>query len=227
MNSNNEVQKKNFPPYVSYKTFSNTLEEFKSDIPSVIDKSVLSSMSGSTYGALISALQVMKLIDIKNVPTEKFKNLVKSVDGERKEILKQVFESVYDFLAEDNINTTQMTINQLNAKLSLMGATGATIKKCRSFFLALAKDSDIELSPFLTKVVRTRTNNSKFKAKKTPSKKKSHVSEDVDEEFNGSSRSFSELLYDILDPDIMNEEEQKAVWTLMLYLKKQDSISEE
>jgi hypothetical protein len=35
-----------------------------------------------------------------------------------------------------------------------------------------------------------------------------------------------DVLFSILDPDTMNETEQQAVWTLLLYLKKQENMEE-
>jgi hypothetical protein len=223
MITDDETPRHDIPPYVAYKTFLNTLEAFKATIPSQIDRSVVPNMSGGVYASLLCSLRVMKLVDRNNVPSVMFENLVNAKEGERRTLLRELFDQTYSFLFENGINLSQITLDQLNKVFSELGASGATVKKCRSFFLSFAKDAGVELSPYLKRASRSRSvrPRQKKQAQKVPKQSKERE-DDITEE----SRTESDFLYEILDPEVMTEEEQKAVWTLMLYLKKQEALQE-
>lgn len=224
MNENKEMKKRDLPPYVSYRTFLNLLDYFKVGIPSQIDRTVVPSMSGGVFASLLCSLRVMKLIDSNNVPTSELEEIVNSNPDDRKTHLKKLFNLTYAFLSQDGRSLSTITLDQLNKMFSENGASGATIKKCRSFFIAFAKDAEIELSPFLKRASRSRP--TKYKTKRQGTTKNTKPPKEKDIHNNLEIRSFSDILYEILDPEVMTDEEQKAVWTLMLYLKKQEAIDE-
>jgi hypothetical protein len=125
-------------------------------------------------------------------------------------------------LYDREIDISKTTPKELNDALMSIGATGETIKKCRSFLLAMAKEAGINVSDFLKRTYRrTHTVNKpksggKKKILQPPSESPGQVS-------NNTDMTYENLLLEILDPTTMDEEEQKAVWTLLLYLKKRDA----
>jgi len=218
MNDEKEVRTKFLPPYVPWKSFLSFLEGLKVAIPSHIDRSVQSSMSGGMFAALIKSLSAMKLIDSESKPTELLENLVSATGEGRQEIFREIFGDTYSFLIDYGIDISQTTYEKLNKALGETGATGDTIKKCRSFLIALVREANIDLSPYLKKTRRRPATGRS--TKKT--KPKSGARSDGD---SGDStieeKSFEQVLLEMLDPENMTEEEQKAIWTLLLYLKKQ------
>ncbi|MCK4462584.1 MAG: DUF5343 domain-containing protein [candidate division Zixibacteria bacterium] len=219
---NGDAAKKTVPPYVSWRTFVNFLDSLKVAVPSRIDRSIVPSMSGGNWSYLIGALRFMRLVDGDDVPLEMLKLLAASTGNERKEHYRKLFESTYGFLLENGVEIAQTTPDQLQKALQEAGATGDTVTKCRSFFLSLAKDAGIELSPYLKRVSRQARTARKRTTKKHTGSSQRREGSDVSQNEIPQEQSPQEVLYSILDPEIMSDEEQKAVWTLMMYLKKQE-----
>src|SRR6516162_10256595 len=65
------------PPYVSYPSFKTLIGEFHDhDIPTRIDRSVLTRFSGIVGTQLLTALRFLSLIDERNAPTDRLRELV-------------------------------------------------------------------------------------------------------------------------------------------------------
>jgi len=151
-------ERKPLPPYLSYKTLRNFLDSMKVTLPSRIDRSVMPSLSGANQGALITALKFLELVADDGTPTPNLARLAKAQDAERKKFLKEIITSAFIFLFTEPFNLRSATPRQLEEQFSTKtSATGETIKKCIAFFLAAAKDGDIELSPYLKKMRYTKT----------------------------------------------------------------------
>jgi hypothetical protein len=216
-------EKRTLPPYVPYRTFINFLDGLKDGVPSHIDKSVLKGMSGGMQGWMMSALKTTALIDDEGVPSDLLRKLAASEGPSRTPLLKRLFEHVYGFIREAGIDLTTTTPAKVQAAFEERGAKGETVEKCMAFMRALAKDSEVTLSRYLTQAAPRRRSAA-------PKPRKSNNGGQVDEE-NGEHGDGGgdqpqpikpeEVLLEILDPDTMTEEETKAVWTLLLYLKKQ------
>lgn len=222
MSENKDQEKKVLPPYVSWRTFVNFLDSLGVTVPSQIDRSVVPSMSGGTWSYLIGALRFMNLVDSNNIPSEALKLLAGAKGDKRKDLYKELFDSTYSFLLENGVDISQTTPNQLQKALNDAGATGDTASKCRSFFLSLAKEAGIQLSPYLMRVSRQVPTTKRRVKKKTTTTTRRSRERDLGNEDMSQKLSPHEVLYGILDPELMSEEEQKAVWTLMMYLKKQE-----
>jgi hypothetical protein len=79
------------PPYISYSTFKNTLEQLRESkkLPTQIDAAVLKTLSGTSRTWLLSALRYFGLIGVDNRPTEKLEELHKATGEEQKKILSK------------------------------------------------------------------------------------------------------------------------------------------
>ncbi len=151
------------PPYVSYRTFRNFLNDLREGIPSRVDRSYWGTkMSGSTGIQLMTALRFLGLIDAGNRPTEKLVRIVQSEGRGFQEILKGLIKDRYAFLFE-NLDLERATPAELGEKFQQQGAEGDVGRKCIAFFLAAATDADIPLSLFIFKKTRATRTTSKPK----------------------------------------------------------------
>jgi hypothetical protein len=143
-------ERKPLPPYPPYRTFLTFLDHLRAiGVPSHIDKSVMTNLSGGMQGWLKSSLRYMQLIDASDVPTPKLAKLVAAEGEDRKALLNQLFKSSYSFL-DGKIDLKNTTPQKLRTAIVELGAQGETVEKIMAFMIAMAKDANIPLSPLLT-----------------------------------------------------------------------------
>jgi hypothetical protein len=135
------------PPYISFAQLQGVLERMVNEgVPSRIDRSYLSSWSGSSQAQFLKAARSLDLLDEHGHPTEFLKILV-SEPSQRPRLIGDVLQEKYaDALALDKSATQQ----QLDEVFRGYGTSGATTRKAVTFFLHAAKFAGIELSPFFT-----------------------------------------------------------------------------
>lgn len=139
------------PPYLSYKTLGTFLASMKIALPSRIDRSVMSSMSGTIQAQLIATLEYLGLINSEGVPTDKLAGYVHSEGSEKQRLLKDIIVSAYPFLFKEGFDIKRATYSLLQERFIKAGVGGDTIRKCISFFLQSAEEAGIELSPHFKK----------------------------------------------------------------------------
>lgn len=143
------------PPYVSYATFKTFLDGLKaSGLPSRIDRGVMGSMSGASQSHLISALNSMNLVTSTGQPTPTLDELVHSEGKDREKILKSLLRQSFPFLFEDGFVLETDTAKHFDEQFSKADIAVETARKCKSFFLAAAKDAGIEPSSYILKGAR-------------------------------------------------------------------------
>jgi hypothetical protein len=225
------------PPYVSFRTVK-TFEQDLHDhgIPGVIDKDVLKRFSGSVGKQLVTALRFLGLIDAANKPTAPLRVLTECYNtdkwaGALRELITDRYAPI--FAAVDLETTTPSQLH--NAfKAAYPGGADDVLKKSETFFLQAAKEAGIPLSKRLTVISRQR-----LAIKRKPGNGGSKPDEDTTDrqaatEEKGRKRQRNDgeapidrtpyqMLIDILDPVAMDDEEAKAVWTLIQYLKKRET----
>jgi hypothetical protein len=166
-----EKIRKRLPPYVSYQTFRNFLVDLQRGIPSRIDHSYWGNhLSGSTRTQLMSALQFLNLVDGNSMPTNRLKLLVAAKDVKRTDILKQTCTDAFDFVFQTSFDTRTGTYAQMQEMFhSTFQISSSVTRKCIKFFVAIADDAGIPLSPYITKQTRTHSgiNTNKILARKT------------------------------------------------------------
>jgi len=140
------------PPYIPYKTFRTLIESLRAtSIPARIDRSVFPSMSGGMQTNVFAGLKYLGLIDDKHVPQDGLGRLV-AADGEAwRETLRKVFDAAYAPVFQDGLTLSNATSQQLCERLTNLGASGGTVRKCVLFLTAMAKDAGMEVSPHLGK----------------------------------------------------------------------------
>jgi len=143
------------PPYLSFKTFSGFIERMRKGLPNRVDRSIMSSLSGSNQSQLLAALRYLQLISPKGVPTEKLSSLVESEGIKFRRALREILIASYPFLFK-GFDLQRATIDQLIKQFANAGGSGDTVRKCVSFFLAAARQAELQVSPFMLNRIRTR-----------------------------------------------------------------------
>jgi hypothetical protein len=172
-------ERKPLPPYPPYRTFLTFLDHLRAiGVPSHIDKSVMTSLSGGMQSWLKASLRYMKLIDANDVPTPRLVKLVDSEGEERKALLLELFKSSYGFL-DGKVDLKNTTPQKLRSAIVDLGAQGETVEKIMAFMIAMAKDANVPLSTLLT---QRAPSVRKPRAKTTPKKEPDYVPEDDEED---------------------------------------------
>jgi hypothetical protein len=148
--------KKLLPPYVSYRTFLNFIEGLQQTMPARIDRSYWGErLSGSTGTQLVSALHFLDLIDINGFPTLKLRQLVASKGNQHTEIIKQIAHESYAFFFQSQVDPQAATYAQLEEAFHDNYQIASDVaRKSIKFFIGLASDGGMKLSPFVTKKSR-------------------------------------------------------------------------
>jgi hypothetical protein len=143
------------PPYLTYATWQKLLEALQKHTPSQLDRSYFDEFAFSTSTALTirGTLLFLNLIDGGDKPNKTFTKLIESDGENRKPILKEIIQVAYQPILE-GLDLDNATSGQLQERFRKHGAEGNIGRKCLSFFLALAKDADMILSPGLLRKSR-------------------------------------------------------------------------
>jgi hypothetical protein len=152
-----EKGRKHLPPYVSYRTFYNFVERLQQRLPSRIDRSYWGdTLSGSTGTQLMAALRFLDLIDPNGKPTERFKPLVTAKGETRTHLLREVTTDAFAFACKSSLDLESATYSQLMEVFhNTFQLTDDVSRKCVKFFIAIATDAGIPLSPFIIKRTRS------------------------------------------------------------------------
>jgi hypothetical protein len=124
-------------------------------LPNRVDRSVMSSLSGSSQLQLLAALRYLELVSPKGIPTERLSGLVESDGAKFRKALREVLTSSYPFLF-NGFDLQRATVEELTRELGTAGASGDNVRKCVSFFLAAAKQAELPVSPFALSGSRVR-----------------------------------------------------------------------
>ncbi len=139
------------PPYTSYRSFERLITDLRDCevLPHAIDRSFLHKRSGAEQSALIATLKWFGLIDENHVITARLKSLVAADDDDRKSMLKELVETSYPFVTDNAFDLQTATTALLVEQFRQYPISGSTLTKSISFFLAVAKDVGIPVSPFV------------------------------------------------------------------------------
>jgi len=149
--------RKRLPPYVSYRTFLNFVERLQQGgIPSRIDRSYWGDrVSGSTGTQLMAALRFLGLINANGIPSSRLRQLVSSKGAQRADVLRQISSEAFGFLQQGPFDSQTATYAQIEEVFHrTFELTDSVARKCVKFFVALASDAGMPMSPFIIKRVR-------------------------------------------------------------------------
>ncbi len=183
----NDKSRKHLPPYVSYRTFRNFIDGLQQRVPARIDRSYWGdTLSGSTGIQLMAALRFLNLIDDNGKPATRLKPLVIAKGNQREELLKEIALESFSFALQGPLDPQSATYGQLNEFFhETFQLTEDVGRKCIKFFVELAHDAGISLSPFITKRLRSShtTPGTKTISKKTIHRTKRNliIPQDIEE----------------------------------------------
>lgn len=181
--------RKQLPPYVSYRTFWNFIEGLQQTMPARIDRSYWGDrLSGSSGTQLVAALHFLDLTDRSGFPTVKLKALVGSKGPQRAEAIKQIVRDAYGFLLQDSLDPQTATYAQLEEAFHDNFQLASDVaRKCIKFFIGLASDGGIKLSPFVTNKTRAvRTAGVRKPSRRADKKTRTEIPEDNVQVPNGT-----------------------------------------
>lgn len=144
-----KTDSRGIPPYIGWATWNRLTRLMKTFVPPRLDRSYFNSLgfSGTQYSQAVRAFLFLRLMDESKKPTETLRQLVMGTDEVRKATLKTVIEKAYQPFF-DSPGPRNATLGDLETFLRSQGAKGVA-DKCATFFIAAAKEADIQLSPHL------------------------------------------------------------------------------
>jgi hypothetical protein len=142
-------------PYVSYGTFKSTIDQLAdSTVPTgPFDRRVLDWLSGADYGALMSALRFLGLVDDDRRATADYRGLVQaSKDAPKfKEALRAILDAKYKPVI-GSVDLGHGTITELEKAFKDYGVSqGQMLTKSVRFFVKALTECGVALSPHITK----------------------------------------------------------------------------
>ena len=157
-------------------TFTNFIDRLaKAGVPAIIDKQFIGG-SWANQREMHAALRFLGLIDEESKPTDALQSLANSDDTARREIYRVLVERSYAGALELGPRATQ---GQLESWFRSTGVTGESARKAQSFFLALARAANIDVSPYFK---ATRASTSPRTTKRTTKKKVAPAAESKTED---------------------------------------------
>ena len=214
-------------PYTSYRTFRTFIDDLhEHGLPSRIDRSVLTRFSGVVGAQLMHALRFLGLIEGDGRPTRRLAELVAAHGaGNWPETLHTLLREEYAPMFAIDLETA--TPSHFNGAFrKAFPAADAVVQKCVTFFLYAANDAGVKISG---RVLKGRKPRSLTPPRRKPAKPAfAHPpARDVEPEppqprpasAKPESKKPSEVLFQGLDPNGMDDEQQAAVWTLLKYFK--------
>lgn len=141
---------KQLPPYVSFRTFRTFLDGLAAQgLPSRIDRSVLAHKSGTIQSQLLLSLQYLGFIRNGGFPTDRLERLLRAEGAERRKILREAIRESYAFLFDGSIRLESATSRQMEELFQKEGAGGETVRRGISFFIRLAREAGLKVSPYI------------------------------------------------------------------------------
>lgn len=217
------------PPYIAYKTLQTLLGDLKAHgLPPQIDRSVLTRFSGGVQGQLMIALRVLGLLDDKNVPTPKLAALVAAYETEAyKEKLRALVEETYPYVLGIGLPTATPSMFT-KAFSDATGAGEESLRKCRAFFLAAARDAGIDIGARIEKAKFPRARNGAPRKSKatgaggmpppaTPSQPPAPVVTQI------SEKALEYRLVDLMSEAVGDAEVMGAIIKVITFLKTKES----
>jgi hypothetical protein len=134
------------PPYISFSQLENVLERMRNEgVPARVDRSYLSSWSGSAQAQFLKAARSLELLDEHGRPTDLLKRLVTEPDA-RPTMVAEVLHAKYPDAIALGKDATQSQLDEVFRNYD--GISGSTTRKAITFYLHAAKFAGIPLSPF-------------------------------------------------------------------------------
>jgi len=140
-------------PYVPFSTFLRVLDFLKvSALSTQLTREDCGDISEATWDQLRRTLRFLGLLNGCDEPNSSLRRLVRSRD--RKPLLHTLLRKHYSDLFD--LGLAHTNVARVNRVFAIRGVTRTTVGRARSFFIAAARYSGVELSNSLLKVARHR-----------------------------------------------------------------------
>lgn len=215
------TEKKRLPPYISYRTFKTFIGRLQQQMPNRIDQSYWrETLSGSSGIQLMAAFRFLGLIDELGKPSNQLRQLAQAKGDQQPTVLGEMAAHSYSFVFKSSHYSKDATYDQLvECFKESFQLTPDVCRKCIKFFVSLAGDAQIPLSPFMTKRFRKASATTKVPEQKSSDKKPRQkinqnleVPERVEIPELGSSSWHSKLLMKFPEFDPGWNDELKMKW---------------
>mgnify|MGYP003700791891 CR=1 FL=1 len=159
-----EQTKSHTPPYTTYQSFRNLMDDLREEgLPSHITRSVVKG-SNSAKSTMTASLKALGLIKEDTTPTRDLEELT-NPQTNFPVVLERIIRQNYPFLFDGSIDLSNTTTEIITKKFQDEGAGGSTVSKCIAFFLAAAKEAEIDVSSRVKAPARQSTPRKKKPAK--------------------------------------------------------------
>ena len=138
-------EKKQTPPYISYKTFEHFLSRLHEPLYTCFDSNFWGKpYSGDTGMQLETAMRFLNLIDNNDRPTSRLRILIVATGEHRAALLRQIsYESYPLIFKELSSNQTAAYAELEDIFQHTYGLETFNSRKCVKFFVDLAEDAGI------------------------------------------------------------------------------------
>ncbi|MEV5962570.1 DUF5343 domain-containing protein [Kribbella sp. NPDC051952] len=210
------------PPYMSFQTFWNFLSELASKpLPPKLDRSIMTSKSGTDQNNIMSALEVFDFVDESGAVLPKLQGFVTADADERKAVLRSLLSRTY--APAFKVSDANGTPNDLKEVFrDAYDVSGDTQRKAITFFLHAAREAGFELSPHFPKTRSGSGAPGTPKVKRAPARRKSEKPRQqgpTDSLVNGNAAGHTQtvqlrsggtitLSYDVNMFEVTDEDEQ-------------------
>lgn len=136
-------------PYIPFKTFKAFIEKLNgAAVPPSIDASILTNLSGSMRGSLMSTLRSMDLVDASGAVHDDLRNLVKSYKtNDWSNTLSDIVYGCFSDIVGD-VDLDNGTMAQLNEAFRQQGKVdGQMGEKAIRFYLSALREAGATYSP--------------------------------------------------------------------------------
>jgi hypothetical protein len=212
-------------PWRTFETYIDGLRTFGPYLPTVIDRDSMRTLPGVTQTGLLNTLRTLKLIDEDGGVQPRLRQIVNASPAQRRSLYQQIIADEYTFLR--GLDLQNSTPAQIETAFNSAGAAGATVRRCIAFFVGMVNAAGVPISPAITKAWRRHATNSR----------RHIISREVDRSMpvdaahlptidNGGgtiAKPTFQILYELLDSD-MDKNEQEAVWTLLQYVRRKETV---
>jgi hypothetical protein len=188
-----DTAKHPLPPYAAFATLKNFTAAFRTTgLPSRIDKTVMSKLSGAAQSRVTLALKYLGLVNPDGTPTNKLTVLVTGKEDEVKKQWSDLARVSYAFVFRDGFKLESATVAQLNERFdAIEGLSGDTTRKAMAFFLQMATEGGMTISPFLSSSQRRGSGSGTAKPRKPKKISLSGNGHENNDERSGSQPPFS------------------------------------
>jgi hypothetical protein len=198
-------------------------------IPATIEPNKLPGSSRVAQSQLVTTLRFLKLINAKNEPLGRLRDLVASFDTSRwgkslADLLRDEFPMIFE------IPIASATPGEFSVEFrKYYHGTNSVLRKSQTFLLHMVHESDIPLGEAIAQAIKPRNRTlvsvrgprgglSTGDPPRLPLTDMHRAGSSIP-----STQRMAELLFVLLDIQRMTVVEQDAIWTLIKYFKRQSA----